>query len=175
MEIPYTYQKAHLASTDLPEKYAKIVFDWYMGGKNTLFYSGNAGIGKTYLCYALYQKILEDKMNVRFYKERDFFNALRSIIQAGHDYEYEVNRLCDVHWFIIDDLGASQTTDWQKEVLFSMLDNRYSSQKPTLITSNLGDREILNTYGKRFWSRLYSNRNVILCPTDLNDRRVEET
>jgi len=174
MQIPYTYQNAHLANIDLPEKYAQMVVDWYKSKKNTLFYSGNAGIGKTYLCYAIYQKIVEDKMPVRFFPERKFLNTLRETIQKGWDYEYEIERLCDVQWLIIDDLGSGQITDWQKEVLFSMLDNRYSSQKPTLITSNLQYKEILDTYGQRFASRLYSARNTIIEPKDLKDRRETE-
>ena len=174
MEIPKTYRTAHLAKFEWPEEYVIPIVEWYKSKENILFCTSDVGVGKTYLCHAIYQDVLDQKMPVRFFPERKFLNTLRETIQKGWDYEYEIERLCDVQWLILDDLGFVKPNDWHKEVLFSMLDNRYSSQKPTLITSNLGHKEILDTYGKRFASRLYSNRNKILEPKDLPNRRETE-
>lgn len=172
-EIPRRYADAHLSRIELEEKYSYIVIQWYKTGKNICFYSGNAGIGKTYLCYAVYGCLLDDKQNVRFFEERNFFNHLRSVIKEGWDYEQEIKRLCETDWFILDDIGSGQITDWQKEVLFSLVDNRYSSEKPTLITSNLSVRDLKNTYGERFASRIASSSSTILELKGYDRRQIE--
>ncbi|WP_394468045.1 hypothetical protein PO908_02555 [Streptococcus anginosus] len=56
-----------------------------------------------------------------------------------------------VPYLVLDDLGTEKVTDWSKEILFSILDNRNC----TIITSNLrSSAEIGNIYGEAIKDRI---------------------
>jgi DNA replication protein DnaC len=47
-------------------------------------------------------------------------------------------RLCErVPWLVMDDLGAERLNDWAAEVMFRILNARYSTCIPTLVVSNV--------------------------------------
>lgn len=54
----------------------------------------------------------------------------------------------------LDDLGAEKASDWVKEQLYVVINERYNWQKPIMFTSNLEMKEIAEHYGDRFASRL---------------------
>lgn len=64
---------------------------------------------------------------------------------------------CDL--LIIDDFGAERVTDWVLEKVFLLIDVRYKSEKPIIISTNLEyrkDREcdIARVFGKRVKDRI---------------------
>jgi DNA replication protein DnaC len=54
----------------------------------------------------------------------------------------------------IDDLGTENGTDWAKEQLFTVVNERYNWKRPMVISTNLNFSEIADNYGDRFASRL---------------------
>ena len=166
------FNDAHLSKTDFPTETNQLILDWIKRDLDILFFSGNPGCGKTHLCSAVLNFWKEQRKNVRAITEKDFLCTLRSAINQGWDYHAEVKRLCEADYFILDDLGSSSMSDWQKEVIFDLIDDRYSSRKPTLITSNLFRDDLKKIFDPRVLSRLYSTQNVII---DLHwkDRRQE--
>jgi len=52
---------------------------------------------------------------------------------------------------VLDDLGAHQSSPWASEKLFQLLNYRYNSQYPTVITANKGG---LGSIDDRVLSRL---------------------
>lgn len=165
------YISAHLSKVEQDDEVMNKIIPWFSKPKNILYFCGNVGTGKTYLSAAWYNELHDQKKNVRVFKEYYLFAHLREIISKGWDWNIELNRLCEVPYFILDDMGSSQITDWQKEVLFSFLDNRYSSSYPTMITSNLIYEDIKSNFPERFVSRIYAAKNTIIELTG-EDRRM---
>lgn len=58
-------------------------------------------------------------------------------------------------------MGAGQT-EWRQESLFSMINLRYESRHPTVITSNLNREQVKNRIGERGYSRMFSEENTII-------------
>lgn len=167
------YQHAHLSKIHLPENYLQIISDWCKAGKNMLIFLGNPGVGKTYFCAAYLNYLIEKKKIFRYMHEKDFFGRMREVISKNWDYESEIARLCEIDHLIIDDIGSSQMTEFQKEALLSLVDHRSQSRKPTVITSNHFVRDLGEKFEPRFCSRLRDHRNTII---ELNwiDKRINK-
>lgn len=140
-----------------------------------MVYSGNAGIGKTHLAASLVEFGLTTFKSFRKWHEYDLLTKVRSSIDEfkGSDYIECLKYLIDDDFIILDDIGSTGLTDWRKEVLFSAIDMRYNSMKPTLITTNLSRKEFNELFHERFSSRLFASSNTIIEIHDGPDLRQE--
>lgn len=81
------------------------------------------------------------------------------------DYHGEVEYQCDHEFFIYDDLGSTgsgSATGWRKEVIFDLINTRYESGKPTVITTNFTRNQVYTILGERTHSRLYAKENCMI-------------
>lgn len=169
------YKDAHLSKIDLPPEIIEKIVLWIKKDKDMLYFGGNPGIGKSYLSAAYIHSLIEKKQHFRYYSEYTFFSFCREACQKNFDYQYEINRICETKYFILDDICTSRAeklSDFQKEVLHIFLDVRYNSRLPTLITSNIFSADVGTSVSKKFQSRILSKDNTIL---DINwiDKRQE--
>jgi len=132
-------------------------------GKNFLVYLGSPGIGKTYFCAALIEWVYGKVNSFRYWNERDFLSRLRAVISGEKgDYLKEMDYILDDQFIMFDDIGSSGVNEWRQEVLFEMIDRRYRSELPTVITSNLTKSEIYEKLGTRSASRMFAKENLII-------------
>lgn len=166
------YRDAHLSKVQFPPEIMEKISTWVKNPKDFFVFCGSAGVGKTYLAAALCREFLDRGKEIYYITERQLFNKLRSIIQKDWDYEFEIKKMSQFPFFILDDIGSSQMTEWQKEVLFSFVDHRSKYSYPTVITSNLFLKDMIEEFSLRFVSRLKDKRNTIV---ELNwiDKRQE--
>ena len=169
------YKDACLSKLELPIETAQTLLNWVEKDKSILFFAGNPGVGKSYFCAAYIHRLKEKKQRFRYFTEYEFFNKLRETISKGWDYEYEIKRICEEKYLILDDIGTSRSenlSDFQKEALHILLDLRYNDKLPTLITSNIFLKDMEKVISKKFASRLASKENTII---ELNwiDKRQE--
>lgn len=158
------FDNAHLSKVSFGKDQMEDILKWYKNPKDFLVISANPGIGKTYFCIALWKALEEKKERVLFNFERDFFLNLRKIIADNWDYEIEIEKIAEMPFLILDDLGSNRhenATPFQKEVWFSLVDQRVMNRLPTVITTNLTFNEIKDIYGERFHSRLTAKRNLV--------------
>lgn len=91
------------------------------------------------------------------------------------DYLESLKYMIDDEFLMIDDIGSSvKTNEWREEILFALIDARYNSMKPTLITSNFTQQDFLSKYHSRIHSRLFSNENTIIEIPHGVDFRLQE-
>jgi DNA replication protein DnaC len=157
---------AHLSKLRIKNEEMIRLSKWNSNPKDFLLFLGSPGCGKTYFCAALINYRIEKNLPYVFLFERDFLAGLRNVIASGKDYNYDLEVLGEVPFLILDDMGSSQMTDWQKEALFVLVDNRIMSRLPTVITSNYYLKDIRSKFEPRFHSRLAGARNTII---ELND------
>lgn len=62
---------------------------------------------------------------------------------------------------LLDDLAAERGSDWTVEVLYRILDARYSWERPTIVTSNTPPGEVRERLGDRIASRLNGIGEVV--------------
>lgn len=131
---------------------AKIILKWAKEAlkreQTFLVLLGDPGTGKSHLAHALFEWYKKFFNTARYWQERDFFNKIRKGIDRGCDYISVLEAQCDDELIVYEDLGKSQLTDWQKEILFNFIDMRYNCCRPTIITTNYKPTIIKKLYGE---------------------------
>lgn len=197
--VPKRYENASLAKILYHPKIVEAIYNWVELNKYFLIVSGKPGSGKTYLSWAIhyhweykfekfkikvkerYQKDANGgpfempfipPLCIRHYEENDFLCEIRSRMMGGSDYQYVIKSMCEADYFILDDFGTSQITDWQKEVFFNFVNDRMKTKLPTIIISNLSEFEIKKIYSDRVYTRLFAAENTIVDVGETNLREI---
>lgn len=116
-------------------------------GLKNLLLAGNPGTGKTHLVAALANALQEANIACLFAVVPAFFDAYYA---ASFEEKHSLmRRASEIAVLVLDDLDklhVPSATDgaYQKKTLFEMLNNRYNTHKPTLITTNA--KEGLHTW-----------------------------
>jgi DNA replication protein DnaC len=114
--------------------------------------TGPSGCGKTHLASAIAGRCIESGIPALFMVVPDLLDHLRSAYQpaseVGYDELFDLVRTAPV--LVLDDLGVQSSTPWAQEKLFQLINHRYNSQLPTVITTNLDPTE----FEPRIQSRL---------------------
>lgn len=175
------YRSAHVSKIVGWEDEMRALEEWIRNPKNFLILIGVSGCGKTYVSVALAFYLFEIKekdsnsvpyLDIQFVKLRDFFDHLKALYSKNKDDSNIKEILSNCAFLILDDLGASRNTEWQKEVILDIIDRRYDNMLPTIITTNFNFREIKEIFGSRVSSRLEASENFILEKWD-RDLRLE--
>lgn len=157
-----------IQSDDIMDK----LLNWFRNPQYIFYFTGNVGTGKTYFVSAIYNEWIEQRKNVRAYTEDDFLSHLKVGFKDNNDATYEIKRICECDYFILDDMGHCRMNEWQRDMIFNLIDIRSSMKRPTLITSNLQKKDLLNTYNERMASRVYASRNTIIVSTGPDRRSI---
>lgn len=128
--------------------------------------SGEYGCGKTHLAAAIAHAINRRGYDVLFRTVPDLLDHLRATFAPGsltqYDQVFEDTRTSKV--LVLDDLGTENATPWAREKLFQIIDYRYVSRLPTIITIHR-DAEIDPRIKSRIFDIERSSVNEIQAPT----------
>ncbi len=124
------------------------------------YFHGPPGSGKTMLsCLLLNEIIFRYQFNVGYVKiARDFLNQIRSSYnQESSAYgkgDDIIKQFYEIDILVLDDFGVQQDTDWEKRMLYDLIDTRYEYAKTTIITSNLEPEGLRSLFNGRILSRI---------------------
>lgn len=143
--------------------------------KNMLIYFGNTGVGKTYFCAAMTEWAQKTfGTNWRYFKENELLaNLNQSMNGMQGGYQQVLKYMIDVELLIYDDAGSTKFTDWREDIFFEILDTRYNSMKPTIITTDLSEKMLMEKYNGQIHSRLFSKENIVIENMDGIDLRLK--
>lgn len=158
------YNEASLAKVRFSKEDAKSMADWMKKKSDFLLFTGTPGCGKTYFAAAVWNYNRANRIypTCRGWKEHDLLGNIRTKMENGRDYLEDAKELCDDELIIIDDLGSTGVNEWRNEVYFTIIDYRYSSRKPTIITTNLDKNKLAMDVGQRIYSRLMAQDNTFI-------------
>lgn len=119
------------------EKAQRYVTEWAMMKENCigLLLWGNVGTGKTFIAACIANALIEKGVSVLMTNFSKILNSLSCM--------YDVDRNNFIESFnrysllIIDDLGIERNSEFALEQVFNVIDSRYRSKKPLIITTNL--------------------------------------
>ena len=60
---------------------------------------------------------------------------------------------------MLDDLGSEKPSDWVREQLYLLIDERYGVNRPLLISTNESYESVANNLGDRIASRLFDTNS----------------
>jgi DNA replication protein DnaC len=116
-----------------------------------LLITGPVGSGKTRAAFAAARGPFEEGAGVGFWPEAELKDALD---WRNPDAASTLRGVSLVGVLIIDDLGIDAPNDWWTSKLYAVINRRWLEDLPTIGTTNLGPRELLDAVGPRTYSRL---------------------
>lgn len=136
---------------------------FYKINRGLLFW-GTVGTGKSYAAACIANELLNRKTPVVM---TSFVKVLQ-VIQDNTENETEfVNRLCAARLLIIDDLGTERNTDYALEKVYNVIDSRYRTGKPLILTTNLNLQDMQMTQDIRY-QRIYDRIFEMCHPVMVN-------
>lgn len=186
-----------IEKAQIPPRYAGLTFDDYTtdasnqnavnwakrtvkNPETSLFITGGAGTGKTFLAAIVAQELTKAGKSVLFVDTPNLLDNLRKTFnQKSSDGDATLDEMmtalsaADV--LILDDLGVENPTNWVAERVYLIINNRYNADKPVIVTSNFGYSGLMNRFsdeitGARIVSRL--QQMCKLAEINGTDRRI---
>lgn len=117
---------------------------------------GGTGLGKTHLSSAIARRVIEGGFDVRYTTAINLFGDFETE-QFGN--RVPRGELTDAYFdcdlLILDDLGTELVNQFTVSCLYNLLNVRINRRLPILISTNLDQRALLDTYSERITSRLF--------------------
>lgn len=124
--------------------------------KKGILIVGSTGSGKTMTAAHVINRVLDSGYVAKFTTAGNIYDLYKSSFndRSAAD-QIENLKNCDL--LCVDDLGTEYTSETAVYSVIDVIESRIGWSKPTLITTNLSEKEILERYGKRFVSRLHEH------------------
>ncbi|MGI6169243.1 MAG: ATP-binding protein [Christensenellales bacterium] len=134
---------------------------------------GGTGLGKTFLLSSLARAVLERGYRV------SSFTAYR-LIQRFLDFHLGrsagIDDILEADLLIIDDLGTEPIyRNVSREYLFTVINERICSCRPTVVATNLMADALMQQYGERVCSRLFDGQYTRVLRLEGKDLRTLRT
>ena len=111
------------------EKFTELKFD----GKGILFY-GSVGTGKSYIASCIANALIDKGYTVKMTNFAKIIKRMQGKFEGRQEYLDSLNK-CEL--LIIDDLGIERQSEFAQEVVFDVIDSRYKTGLPMIVTTNL--------------------------------------
>lgn len=140
-------------------------------GKGLLMYGG-VGVGKTYAAASIANALVDKGIPCMVTNMSRLINAIGGMFEDKQEY---IDSLNVFELLVIDDLATERDTGYVNEIVYNIIDSRYRSGKPTIITTNLTGAELRSTEIKK--QRIYSRLLEMCIPVKCEgaDRRKEKS
>ncbi len=135
--------------------YCKGYADDFRKTSPSLLLYGKTGLGKTHLSLAIAGKVVEKGYGVIYTSAQNLFNKLEKE-KFGRSDENTEDTILNCDLLIIDDLGAEFVTAFTVSALYNIVNTRCLESKPTIVSTNLTQKELRDTYNERISSRIFS-------------------
>lgn len=152
--------------------YAKNFDDNLENGRCMIFI-GKVGTGKTHLAAALLREIISQGHTGLFISAGDLISDIRDTWRedSGVSTKELTKRFIDIDLLVIDEIGVQRSTDNEREILFSILNQRYNDVKPTILLTNCTIKEVQSYIGMRIYDRLKEDGGRIVTFTGESYRK----
>lgn len=135
---------------NIATKYVDNFEEMFSKSQGILFW-GNVGTGKSYTAAAIANELLDRMVPVIM---TSFIKLLKELGNFENDDAAYIEKLNRAKLLIIDDLGAERGTDFALEKVYDVIDSRYRSNKPIILTTNLEMSQMKNCEDIRY-NRIY--------------------
>lgn len=127
---------------------------------------GKVGTGKTHLATAILQEAIRyfgpQGMTGLYATAGGIIRSVKETFGPHGKTESQVYAgLVAPHLLVVDEVGVQHGTDFERQVLFEVINGRYEQVKPTIVVSNLGIPELRQCIGDRAVDRLRDRGGLV--------------
>lgn len=137
-----------------------------------VLFKGDCGLGKTYLMMVIMKSMMEkgiiNKTNFRYLTAQQIERELLKFMRDQGEQDYFINKFIDLKYLFVDELGYNKPLPFMRRFYYDLIELRAVPSYFTLITTNLGEAQVTEFYGKSVASRLKEFCHIEF---DGNDRR----
>ena len=132
---------------------------------------GNVGTGKSYIAGCIANALLDKGVPVIMTNFARLLNKLTDMYSG--DRNAYIDSFKKYPLMIIDDLGVERNSEFAREQVFSVIDSRYRSQLPMIVTTNLSLEELKDTTDLSK-ARIYDRVMERCLPIKVNEQNIRE-
>lgn len=157
--------------TQIAMNYVDNFCEMYKRGKGLLFY-GDVGTGKTFISACICNALIDDGYSCVMTNFATLTNEMIGLNGERLNYIKTINKQ---DLFVIDDLSSERDTEFMGEMVQMVIDARYRSGKPMIVTTNLISDELKHPADVRK-QRIYSRLLEMCVPVHVTgkDKRKEK-
>lgn len=123
---------------EVGKRYVENFRDFKRDGMGLLLY-GSVGTGKTFLSACISNALIDKGYRVFMTDFTSLTNKIQGMYDDKQEYIDSLNRF---DLLIIDDLGVERKTEYMQENVYNVINTRYKSGLPMIITTNLTAEEL---------------------------------
>jgi DNA replication protein DnaC len=132
---------------------------------------GGVGTGKSFFAGCIANALLDQGVPVLMTNFARILNTLTGMY--SQDRNEFIDSLNKYSLLILDDLGVERNSEFALEQVFSVIDSRYRSKKPMIVTTNLTLEE-LKRPADLAHARIYDRVLERCVPLKINNRNIRE-
>ncbi|ALR91162.1 TPA: ATP-binding protein [Vibrio diabolicus] len=132
------------------------VSEFLEGDEKNFVFSGSTGTGKNHLACAMANSLMTRNRTVLvitvaelMMKIRDKYNRQSNVTEAQF-----LKYLAQVDLLVLDEVGVQRMNDHEAIMINTIIDSRYTNEKPTGILTNLKSDDLTQVLGARVMERL---------------------
>jgi DNA replication protein DnaC len=155
----------------ISQRYVEHFQTMYKRGKGLIF-SGGTGTGKSFMAACIANALIDKGFKCLVTSFPRIINELSGMFEGKQAYINDLNRYA---LLVIDDLAVERNTDYTAEIVQNVIDSRYRSGLPLIVTTNLSISEIMQPTDIRK-QRLFSRLKEMCLPIEVTgqDRREKK-
>ena len=124
-------------------------------GSESLLFSGSTGLGKTFLSACIAAAVSDRGYSVIYEPASHLLGKMeRARFSGDEEARRETDKYTQCDLMIIDDLGTEMGGQFTTAALYSVINDRILSKKPTIISTNLNSEDLEKRYSTQIASRL---------------------
>lgn len=141
-------------------------------GSPNLIMTGGTGLGKTHLSLAIANEAIQKSFGVVYSSVGSLVTKLENEHFGRESGTGVMNSLQDCDLLILDDLGTEFKSSFSSSAIYSLVNTRLLLEKPTIISTNLSTKEMVDYYSERFASRIIgSYRRIVFVGRDVRQQK----
>lgn len=138
-------------------------FDLVLQEGRSAIFVGKVGTGKTHLAIGIALSIMQQQRSALFVTVQ---RLIRRVKDSWHTKEETESQVVDVFaspdLLVLDEVGVQFGSEFEKQVLFDVLNTRYENRKPSILLSNIPKEQLSDYLGERVTDRLRENGGKVI-------------
>lgn len=133
-------------------------FDQVMKAGRSAIFVGKPGTGKTHLAIGIALEIIKQQRSPVFVTVQRLIRRVKDSWHTKNETESEVvDVFASPDLLILDEVGVQFGSEFEKQMLFDVLNERYEKLKPSILLSNIPREQLSDYLGERVTDRLREN------------------